>query len=56
MIALITQKIKALAHDEKQADSFLALMNYYGGNSLLESSEQEGLAFLAKLERGEVKI
>lgn len=56
MTTLTTQKIKAFAHDEKQADSLLALMNYYGVNSLLEISEQMGLAFLAKLESGEIKI
>lgn len=56
MTALTTQKIKAFAHDEEQADSLLALMNYYKVNNLLEISEQMGLAFLSKLERGEINV
>ena len=56
MTALTTQKIKAFAHDKKQADSLLVLMNYYGVNSLLQISEQMGLAFLAKLESGEINV
>lgn len=56
MTALTTQKIKAFAHDEEQAGSLLALMNYYKVNNLLEISEQMGLAFLAKLESGEINV
>jgi len=56
MTTLTTQKIKAFAHDKEQADSLLVLMNYYGVNSLLQISEQMGLAFLAKLERGEINV
>ena len=56
MTTLTTQKIKAFAHDEEQADSLLALMNYCGVNRLLEISEQMGLAFLAKLESGEIDV
>lgn len=56
MTALTTQKIKAFAHDEEQANSLLALMNYYKVNNLLEISEQMGLAFLSKLERGEINV
>lgn len=56
MTALTTQKIKAFAHDEEQEDSLLALMNYYKVNNLLEISEQMGLAFLAKLESGEINV
>lgn len=56
MTALTTQKIKAFAHDEEQADSLLALMNYYKVNNLLEISEQMGLAFLSKLESGEINV
>lgn len=56
MTALTTQKIKAFAHDEEQADSLLALMNYYKVNNLLEISEQMGLVFLSKLESGEINV
>ncbi len=56
MTALTTQKIKTFAHDEEQADSLLALMNYYKVNNLLEISEQMGLAFLSKLESGEINV
>ena len=56
MTTLTTQKIKAFAHDKEQADSLLALMKYYGVNRLLEISEQMGLAFLAKLESGEIDV
>ena len=56
MTTLTTQKIKAFAHDKEQADSLLALMKYYGVSRLLEISEQMGLAFLAKLESGEIDV
>lgn len=56
MTTLTTQKIRAFAHDKEQADSLLALMKYYGVNRLLEISEQMGLAFLAKLESGEINV
>lgn len=56
MSATTTQKIKAFSQDEQRADSLLALMSYYKVNSLMEISEQMGLAFLAKLENGEINV
>lgn len=56
MSTATTQKIKAFSQDEQQADSLLALMNFYKVNSLMEISEQMGLAFLAKLENGEINV
>lgn len=56
MSTATTQKIKAFSHDEQRADSLLALMNFYKVNSLMEISEQMGLAFLAKLESGEINV
>jgi hypothetical protein len=56
MCSETTKKIKAFSTDAKQANALLALLDYYDRPALINISEQEGLAFLAKLESGEIKI
>lgn len=56
MCELTTQKIKAFSQDEMQTDAFDALLDYYGKTNLLSISEEMGLAFLAKLESGEIRL
>lgn len=51
-----TNAIKSFSKDIERADSLLALMDYYGVDSLMKISEQQGLYFLGKLKRGEVII
>ena len=51
-----TYKIKAFSRDEMQTDAFDALLDYYGKTNLLSISEEMGLAFLAKLESGEIRL
>lgn len=56
MSELTTQKIKAFSQDDMQTDAFDALLDYYGKTNLLSISEEMGLAFLAKLESGEIRL
>ena len=56
MSELTTQKIKAFSQDNMQTDAFDALLDYYGKTNLLSISEEMGLAFLAKLESGEIRL
>lgn len=56
MCELTTQKIKAFSQDDMQTDAFDALLDYYGKTNLLSISEEMGLAFLAKLESGEIRL
>lgn len=54
MTAETTMKIKAFAKDPQQAETLEALMNYYGKTNLMQISEEQALAFLHLLERGEI--
>lgn len=56
MCSETTRKIKAFSTDAKQSNALLALLDYYDRPALINISEQEGLAFLAMLESGEIKI
>lgn len=56
MTSATTKAIKNFATDREESNSLSALMDYYGRNSLMEISEQEALAFLAKLTSGEIRI
>ena len=56
MCSETTKKIKAFSTDAKQSNALLALLDYYDRPALINISEQEGLAFLAMLESGEVKV
>lgn len=47
-------KIKAFAKDPQQAETLEALMDYYGKTNLMQISEEQALAFLHLLERGEI--
>lgn len=49
-------KIKSYSQDAMRQTSLIALMDYYEVNDLLHVSEEMGLAFLAKLESGEIRI
>lgn len=51
-----TGAIRAYARDEEQADSLLALMDWYGVTRLADISEEQGQEFLDKLRRGEIRI
>lgn len=51
-----TQKIRKFSTDEMTANALLALMDYYKKDCLMKISEEQALAFLDKLERGEIKI
>lgn len=56
MSELTTRRIKAFSQDDMQTDAFDALLDYYGKTNLLSISEEMGLAFLAKLESGEIRL
>lgn len=49
-------KIKEFSTDLRQSSSLEALMAYYDANSLASISQEQGEAFLAKLESGEIRI
>ena len=51
-----TWKIKSYSRDDMQTDAFDALLDYYGKTNLLSISEEMGLAFLTKLESGEIRL
>ena len=51
-----TMKIKSYSRDDMQTDAFNALLDYYDKTNLLNISEEMGLAFLAKLESGEIRL
>lgn len=56
MTSETTRKIKAYSADKHKQETLLALMDYYGKNSLEKISEEQAIAFLQKLERGEINI
>jgi hypothetical protein len=51
-----TGAIRAYARDEEQADSLLALMDWYGVTRLMDITEEMGKYFLQKLKDGEIRI
>lgn len=51
-----TSEIKKFSTDREQSNSLLALMDYYHTDCLMKISEEQALAFLEKLKKGEVKI
>ena len=56
MTSETTRKIKAYSTDKHKQETLLALMDYYGKNSLEKISKEQALVFLRKLENGEIKI
>ena len=55
MTSKTTEKIANWSKDKYTQESLLKLMDYYGVSSLRAISEEQGIAFLRKLERGEIK-
>ena len=47
-----TMEIKSYSTDPEQADSLLALMDYYGKSNLMQISEEQALQFLEILKQG----
>lgn len=56
MTSETTQKIREYSTDEMTANSLLTLLDYYGKDCLMKISEEQALAFLDKLECGEITI
>lgn len=56
MTSETTQKIKKFSTDENMSNSLLALMDFYNKDCLMKISEEQALAFLDKLEKGEIRI
>ena len=56
MDAELTSRIREYSTDIKQQNSFLAFLDYYNVNSLMEVTQEMGEEFLAKLESGEIRI
>ena len=50
------EKIKAYGHGDYKHDALDALLDYYNKTALINISEEQALAFLRKLERGEIRI
>lgn len=55
MTSKTTEKIANWSKDKCTQESLLKLMDYYGVSSLRAISEEQGVAFLRKLEKGEIK-
>ena len=45
-----------MSRDEEQADSLLALLDFYGKTRLMDITEEMGKYFLQKLRDGEIRI
>lgn len=56
MTSYTTRAIEDYSTDRKTSNALLALMDYYGKNCLMEISEEQALAFLEKLKKGEIII
>lgn len=51
-----TAKIRKFSSNPETNNALLALLDYYGKIGLAEITEEEGLAFLEKLENGVITI
>ena len=57
LMKMTTETTNAIRkYNTKYKDALLALLEYYNKWGLREISEKEALAFLAKLQSGEVKV
>lgn len=56
MTSTTLEKIKAYGHREYKQDALDALLDYYNKTALINISEEQALAFLQKLESGEIRI
>lgn len=55
MTSKTTERIASWSKDKYVQESLLKLMDYYGVDSLRVITEEQGIAFLGKLESGEIK-
>jgi hypothetical protein len=53
---MTTRAINKFSTDENHGNALEALMNYYGVTALNRISEEQALAFLSKLESGEINV
>lgn len=51
-----TIEIQKYSTDTQQSNALLALMEWYGKDSLSKISEEQALAFLAKLQNKEIEL
>lgn len=56
MTSYTTNEIKNYSTDRENSNALLALMDYYGKDCLMKISEEQALAFLEKLQNGEITI
>ena len=56
MTSRTTKAIENYSTNRKTSNALLALMDYYGKNCLMAISEEQALAFLEKLKKGEIII
>lgn len=56
MTAETTTKIRKFSSNPETNNALLALLDYYGKIGLAEITEEEGFAFLKKLENGIITI
>lgn len=53
---VIIEKIATYSTDARRSNALLALLDYCGQTALMNVPENAALEFLARLERGEIKI
>ena len=56
MTSYTTSEIKKYSTDTQKSNALLRLMDYYGKDCLMKISEEQALAFLEKLQNGEITI
>ena len=56
MTSYTTNEIKKFSTDGEQSNALLTLMDYYHKDCLMKISEEQALAFLEKLQNGEITI
>lgn len=56
MTSYTTNEIKKFSTDGEQSNALLVLMDYYHKDCLMKISEEQALAFLEKLQNGEITI
>ena len=56
MTSYTTSEIKKYSTDTQKSNALLKLMDYYGKDCLMKISEEQALAFLEKLQNGEIII
>ena len=56
MTSYTTNEIKEFSTDTQKSNALLALMDYYHKDCLMKISEEQALAFLEKLQNGEITI